>query len=133
MFLPRKFRHISEILNDKQYEFCYKPNSHHKVISCKEAAFERGIELSQELKSIVVSIDSELYIIHLRGSQRINENRILNLFNLPYTKKNSLRFAHLYELVNKLETKPGLICPFIQSLWKCRHIISILSSERICT
>lgn len=123
-FLPRRFRHISRILNNVHYEFCHFPNSHLKVVSCQEAVLARNINLNEELKSIIVNIKGEFFVIHLRGSQRIDSKKILKIFNIPFKKKKSFRFATLNELKYGFNVEPGLICPFTRKIWNCKHIIS---------
>lgn len=124
MVLPRKFRHISTILLKPEYGFEYYPNSHKKVVSCKEASKERGIGLEEELKSILVKIKGDFYLIHLRGSQRIDSKKILRIFNIPFYKKNSFRFATIEELKTIFNSAPGLVCPFVQKFWSIKHLIS---------
>jgi len=54
---------------------------HYEVISCVEAATARGINLATELKTLLLTANSRVIAVHLRGDRRLDNGRLRRLFN----------------------------------------------------
>jgi prolyl-tRNA editing enzyme YbaK/EbsC (Cys-tRNA(Pro) deacylase) len=80
--------------------------THHKVVSCEDAAKARGIKLDLELKSILMQSKFHTFAVHIRGSDKINSKHVKLAVN-----SKSLRFLRVEELaVYNLHS--GLINPW---------------------
>ena len=99
------------------------------VISCAEAAEAKGIEIGQELKSMVLHTSKGLFVAHLPGDRRIKYRSIKNLL--------SVREALLAspDTLIKLGLAPGTVCAVREPVWSLPHLISseILSKNFIST
>lgn len=80
--------------------------SHSRVITCEEAATARGVSIEQELKSILLKSNSDIFAVHLCGGHRIDSKAIKTKL-----RKKHLRFLNKSEL-NGFGLKPGLVNPW---------------------
>lgn len=79
---------------------------HKSVITCNEAAIERKINLKQELKTILLHVDSKIIAVHIRGSDRLKIRTVKKLFK----SKNIVFVDNLF--LNNIKLSKGLINPW---------------------
>lgn len=95
---------------------------HQKVITCKEAVKERKINLKQELKTLLLYVDSKIIAVHLRGSDRLKIRTVKKIF-----KTKNIVFADK-TFLNKVHLSKGLINPwnidFCQYHLVCLNILN---------
>ena len=97
---------------------------HEPVFSCVEAASARGIELSQELKSLIFNVNGKYVVVHLRGSQRVDSKKLYKLYKIPFKKRKHIQLISLEVLKSKFDSDYGLVCPFSPKIWRAKHVIS---------
>ena len=79
---------------------------HSPVVTCKEASIARGININEELKTILLKVSHKKISVHLKGGDRINSKMIKKLF-----KSKHIRFLSTEEL-KRLNLEKGLINPW---------------------
>jgi len=98
-----------------------KPHFNHvNVVTCKEAAKARKIELVQELKTIVMVCHYKIIAVHICGSNQIYSKAIKKTLD-----SKQLRFLNLDEL-KKFNLYPGIVNPwnigFCESHLICNNV-----------
>jgi len=97
--MDNRFKFLDHKLRNPKWKFKHKPKAHPKVNNCEDAAYARGINVDQELKSLVLNINDILYAFHFRGNEKLNERLINKYFkDVLKVKIKKLRFARKYEL-----------------------------------
>jgi len=79
---------------------------HKNVITCKEAIVERKINLKQELKTLLLHVDSKVIAVHIRGSDRLKIKTVKKIFrtkNIIFVENNFL---------SNVKLSKGLINPW---------------------
>ena len=79
---------------------------HEKVVTCEEASLARGIELSEELKTLLLKVCKRYVALHIRGCDTLNSKKLKTFFRCKNTS-----FLNLEELAEK-GLKPGIINPW---------------------
>lgn len=88
------------------------------VVSCQEAAEAKGIPLERELKSLILKVDDDLAIVHIRGDRRLSLRRVKKALHAA-----EARLADPSALAC-LDVVPGTVAPFGKALWDLPHLIS---------
>ena len=78
---------------------------HQSVRTCQEAASARGIDINEELKTIILKIGHKRIAVHLRGGDMINSRLIQSLF------RHRSRFLSMDEL-KYYNLAKGLVNPW---------------------
>ena len=119
---------IEQLAINNKLHFAHYPNVHNKVVSCMDAVVARKIELESELKSILLKIEREFCIVHMRANKALSSKKIKPFFrdHLRYYKK-GFRFAS-YEELRYFGIASGLVSPFHPRLddlkqFVCKQII----------
>ena len=71
---------------------------HKNVITCTEAVIERKISLKQELKTLLLDVNSRIIAVHIRGSDRLKIRNIKKIFktkNIFFVEKEFLNYVNL--------------------------------------
>jgi len=88
------------------------------VISCEEAAKEKGIPLENELKSLILITDSGFVTVHLPGNSVLSLREVKNMFN---TSEACLADK---EDLAKLGVTAGTVSAVLEPVWSLPHLIS---------
>jgi len=95
------------------YPFAYK----RPVITCLEASIARGVDLSQELKHIVVNSSNIEYIVHVLGDMKVSTVNVAKFLNTNNVKLSQLK------KYNKFSMHRGTIFPFMEPFWSMKNLI----------
>jgi hypothetical protein len=60
----------------------YRQIFHGEVFNCTDASAAREVKLKQELKTILLQIDTKKLALHLRGCDRVNFRQVKHLFKV---------------------------------------------------
>jgi prolyl-tRNA editing enzyme YbaK/EbsC (Cys-tRNA(Pro) deacylase) len=101
-----------------------------KVVSCEQAAHAKGIPLKNELKTLVIETDDDIYLLHLLGDEKADFKQIRKLLN---TKKAQLLCKE--KLLTLFAVTPGTVNPFSSKLKNQPQLVSeeVLRSEFLST
>ena len=89
-----------------------------EVVSCEEASLAKGIPLTNELKSLVLTTNKGYYVVHIPGDMMVDLRKIKN-----YLTVNEAFLASKDDL-KKLGVQPGTVSPFVEAIWNLPHLIS---------
>lgn len=89
------------------------------VLSCKEAAHAKGIELSRELKSLIVASSQGTCVVHVKGDACACWRAVKRALNC--------REACLAtgQIMRQLRLERGIVCPIIDPVWSMKHLIDV--------
>jgi prolyl-tRNA editing enzyme YbaK/EbsC (Cys-tRNA(Pro) deacylase) len=101
----------------------------HEVITCEEAAKARGINLQNELKTLVLQTPTGLIAAHIPGNCVLSLNAVKNAI-----AERNLKIADP-ENIAKIGLEAGTVCPILNPIWEMSHIISkkLLSLDFVMT
>ncbi len=99
------------------------------VVTCEAAAEAKGIPLSAELKSLVVSTNCGVLLVHVSGADRLSLRRLKRARNL------SQAYLAPPSVLHEMCLTEGTVCPFLSSLWTVPHVIDqrLLAQESVST
>ena len=125
-----KVKRISELANKSFITFYHHPNAYSQpVISCLEAALAREVSLEDELKHILLSVDTDFFLVHVPGNKRVDFNSVAE-----FTNASEIRLANLK---NSFGTSihQGAVFPFDEPFWSLPHLIDncVLNKQSIST
>lgn len=87
------------------------------VVTCEEAAMAKGIELKNELKSLILETSDGLVVVHLQGDRRLSLRKV----------KEYLSVKEAYIASNDLIKEHGLISGTVSAIldpvWSFTHLI----------
>lgn len=88
------------------------------VTTCEEAAQERGVPLTKELKTLIIETSLGLLAVHLRGDRRLSLRRVKDLLGVEE--------AHLAspEKLSDLGLSPGTVSAVHNPVWSLPHLVS---------
>lgn len=100
------------------------------VISCEDAAKARGIQLVNELKSLLLETSKGRYVVHLPADGQVDLRRVKNFLNV--------KEAYILDpelLVADYDLSRGRICAVLEPIWSLPHLVSkrLLSLKEIYT
>lgn len=101
----------------------------HNVVTCEEASRAKGLPLSSELKSLIVTTSLGNVIVHVPGDREVSLRSI----------KDGLKVeeAHLAseDTLSEVGVRPGTVCPILEPCWSLPHLVDerVLSSDIVTT
>ncbi|MCK5346541.1 MAG: hypothetical protein KAR20_24195, partial [Candidatus Heimdallarchaeota archaeon] len=88
------------------------------VITCEEAAVERGVPLEHELKTLIIQTSTERVAVHLCGDSSLSLRKV----------KNFLESSESYlvdpETLFELGMSAGTVSALLDPVWSMPHLIS---------
>ena len=99
------------------------------VISCEEAAEARGVPLTNELKTLILSTNNGFVAVHIPGDGQISLRAIKTALGV----KNA--FIAPPEELYKMELSPGTVSAVLDPVWSLPHLISkrVLTQDYVTT
>ena len=95
----------------KTYELDYD------VISCVEAAEAKGIEIKNELKTLVLETSSGICTVSVSAKNHVSLRQIKSALKVNEA------FLASQHLLNTLHLIPGTVCPFLPEIWQMPMLI----------
>jgi prolyl-tRNA editing enzyme YbaK/EbsC (Cys-tRNA(Pro) deacylase) len=101
----------------------------HPVVTCGEAASAKGVDLSRELKSLVLETSSGLAVAHIRGDAKLLLRAVKRELNVP-----EARLASTAAL-QTVGVSPGTVTPFAPMFHNLSHLVarSVLELDWVTT
>ena len=89
-----------------------------EVVTCEQAAREKGIPLENELKTLVLETSLGLRALHLRGNKKASLRSVKRFLHAEQ--------AHIAssERLDTLRLLPGTVCPLLEPVWSLSHLVS---------
>jgi len=114
----KQFSLIHEYIKQNSIFFEHYPLAYKDpVITCLEASYARGVNLSKELKHIVVMTSQGFCLVHVLGNKRVDTNKVSNFLEVKNAKLADLK------LIEKNEMHRGTIFPFVEPFWSMLNLI----------
>jgi prolyl-tRNA editing enzyme YbaK/EbsC (Cys-tRNA(Pro) deacylase) len=88
------------------------------TITCKDAAAVRGVPLSNELKSIILTTSNGIIVVHVPGDKYVS----LRAVKLALGSAQAQLAAP--SVLSELSLTPGTVCAVLDPVWSLRHLIS---------
>jgi len=121
-----KLKYIKNIAKKNSLMFEHYPSAYKiPVITCMEASIARCIDLSQELKNIVVSSSTNEYVVHVLGDRKVSNEKVEKFLNIDKVILSKL----------KPSLHRGTIFPFTEPFWSMLNLIddNVLKKEWLTT
>jgi len=133
--MVERFVFLKDLLLNSKWTFTHKPKAHGIVNNCEDAAYARKIKLHQELKSIILNVNNQLYAFHFRGNEQLHSRTIEKYFKkILKIKPKKFRFAKPAELSSLnifsqkedtiYQVQKGTVTPLNENIWNLYTFIS---------
>ena len=96
----------------------YPQHLNYQVVYCEESATAKGIQLVNELNSLVLETSKGLYIVHIPGNKYLDLRKVKRFINA-----NEACLASK-EVLASLGVQPGTVTPFSNNIWNLKQLVS---------
>ena len=115
----RRFGRVRQIAKKHNFYFEHFVDAHPPVKSCEEAAIARRINLSCELKTIIIDSPKGIAAIDVCGNEKVSIEEVARELGCE-----RIWLAHVNILGERLLVTRGTVCPFTPRVWLLRHLVS---------
>ncbi|MGD8781824.1 MAG: YbaK/EbsC family protein [Ignavibacteria bacterium] len=116
--MPDPFKKIRILAEQKGLLFEHHPEAYNSdVVTCEEAAKARNVNVTNELKHMLVKFHNKFALVHVCGNLDVELELVAHAIKVQQVHLASLKYTPIGHIPR------GTICPFKQPLWSWFHIL----------